>query len=107
MDALSLQSAAPAAPAAVNTAAAANNSATTDEPASGEAAARPRHFGTLLALQLGAGAANVPIDSAVSGLTLSRVRARWLHPLLPQWLLQSCAPRQPWWPRCRCCRANS
>ena len=71
MDALSLQSAAPAAPAAVNTAAAANNSATTDEPASGEAAARPRHFGTLLALQLGAGAANAPIDSAVSGLTLA------------------------------------
>ena len=71
MDALSLQSAAPAAPAAVNTAAAANNSATTDEPASGEAAARPRHFGTLLALQLGAGAANAPIASAVSGLTLA------------------------------------
>ncbi len=71
MDALSLQSAAPAAPAAVNTAAAANNSATTDEPASGEAAARPRHFGTLLALQLGAGAANVPIAGAVSGLPLA------------------------------------
>ena len=71
MDALSLQSAAPAAPAAVNTAAAANNSATTDEPASGETAARPRHFGTLLALQLGAGAANAPIDSAAAGLTLA------------------------------------
>jgi flagellar hook-length control protein FliK len=74
MDALSLQSAAPAAPAAaaaVNTAAAANNSAPTDEPASGEAAARPRHFGTLLALQLGAGAANAPIASAATGLPLA------------------------------------
>lgn len=68
MDALSLQSAAPAAPAAVNTAAAANNSATTDEPASGAAAATPRHFGKLLALHLGSSSADAPIDTAGASL---------------------------------------
>ncbi len=68
MDALSLQSAAPAATTAVNAAPAASNSAPANKPASGVAAATPLHFGKLLALHLGSSSAEAPIDTAGASL---------------------------------------
>lgn len=69
MDALLLHTATPAAPAANATAA--GKAVTAEAPADDTAAAKPQPFSTLLALQLGAGAADTPPDGAVAGATIT------------------------------------